>query len=109
MEYKILGTKIKEARENKGYTQEELAERLNLSVQHVSVIERGKKSPRLETFINIANELEVDANYLLGSLLNKSVQVTSNELYDALKHVSDKEKKRILRVVEVLIETADLS
>lgn len=108
MDFSILGAKIKEAREHKGYTQEVLAEKVDLSVQHVSVIERGKKTPRLETFIRIANELDVDANYLLEGLLEKSPQITSNSLYKRLETVSYKEKKRILQVVDVLVKTANL-
>ena len=92
MNFKSMGQKIKRARERKGYTQEELAERVNLSVQHISVIERGIKAPRLETFLNIANELDVDADYLLADLLNVSEQLTSNELYDMMAEVSKKEK-----------------
>ncbi|MCB6415852.1 helix-turn-helix domain-containing protein [Dorea acetigenes] len=107
MNFKSMGQKIKRARERKGYTQEELAERVNLSVQHISVIERGIKAPRLETFLNIANELDVDADYLLADLLNVSEQLTSNELYDMMAEVSKKEKRRILEVVKVLIEMAD--
>ena len=107
MNFKSMGQKIKRARERKGYTQDELAERVNLSVQHNSVIERGIKAPRLETFLNIANELDVDADYLLADLLNVSEQLTSNELYDMMAEVSKKEKRRILEVVKVLIEMAD--
>ena len=107
MNFKSMGQKIKRARERKGYTQEELAERVNLSVQHISVIERGIKAPRLETFLNIANELDVDADYLLADLLNVSEQLTSNEWYDMMAEVSKKEKRRILEVVKVLIEMAD--
>ena len=107
MNFKSMGQKIKRARERKGYTQEELAERVNLSVQHISVIERGIKAPRLETFLNIANDLDVDADYLLADLLNVSEQLTSNELYDMMAEVSKKEKRRILEVVKVLIEMAD--
>lgn len=107
MNLKLMGRKIKEAREKKGYTQEQLAERLNLSVQHVSVIERGVKAPRLETFVHIANELDVNADYLLEDLLSVSVQLFSNELYCMMEGISEKEKKRILEVVNVLVKTAD--
>ena len=107
MNFKSMGENIKTYRQKKGYTQEELAERVNLSVQHISVIERGIKAPRLETFLNIANELDVDADYLLADLLNVSEQLTSNELYDMMAEVSKKEKRRILEVVKVLIEMAD--
>ncbi len=107
MDFVVFGAKVKEAREKKGYTQEVLAEKLDLSVQHISVIERGKKTPRLETFIHIANELEVDANYLLEGILDKSPQITSNKLYEKLEKVSDKEQNRILQVVDVLVKTAN--
>ncbi len=107
MDLKLMGRKIKEAREEKGYTQEQLAEKLNLSVQHVSVIERGVKAPKLETFVHIANELDVNADYLLEDLLSVSAQLTSNELYQKMEDVSEKEKKRILEVVNVLVKTAE--
>ena len=57
MDLKAIGTRIKEAREAKGFTQEQLAEIVGLSSTHMSVIERGVKAPKLETFIKIANAL----------------------------------------------------
>ena len=107
MDNRQIGHRIKEIRESRGYTQEQLAEKLNLSVQHVSVIERGVKSPRLDTFVRIANILEINADYLLRDVLHVSSQLTSNELYDMLGQVSEKEKRRILEVVRVLIQTSD--
>ena len=107
MDNKQIGRRIKEIRESRGYTQEQVAEKLNLSVQHVSVIERGVKSPRLDTFVRIANILEINADYLLRDVLRVSSQLTSNELYKMLGQVSEKEKRRILEVVRVLIETSE--
>lgn len=51
MDLKAIGVRIKEAREAKGFTQEQLAEIVGLSPTHMSVIERGVKAPKLETFI----------------------------------------------------------
>ena len=58
MNQKAIGRRIKTARENKRLTQEQLAELVDLSPMHVSVIERGVKLPKLETLINIANVLQ---------------------------------------------------
>lgn len=41
MNLKAVGQRIKQAREVKGLTQEQLAEKVNLSASHMSVIERG--------------------------------------------------------------------
>ena len=106
MDNRQIGHRIKEVRESRGYTQEQLAEKLNLSVQHVSVIERGVKSPRLDTFIRIANILEINADYLLKDVLQVSSLLKSNELYDMMGQISEKEKRRILEVVRVLIQTS---
>ena len=106
MNLKPMGKRIKMARENKGMTQEQLAEKLDLSVQHISVIERGVKAPRLETFIKLANELGVNADYFLEDLLSVSSKITSNELYDAMDGISEEEKQRIMQVVKVLVDTA---
>ena len=59
MNQKAVGRRIKTARERKKLTQEQLAEMVNLSPMHVSVIERGVKLPKLETLINIANIQDV--------------------------------------------------
>lgn len=45
-----LGKRIKAAREQAGLTQEDLADRLGMSTTHISVIERGVKPPKLDTF-----------------------------------------------------------
>ena len=54
MDLKAIGRRIKAAREAKGLTQEALAELVNLSPMHVSVIERGYKPTKMDTFCNIA-------------------------------------------------------
>ena len=65
MDAKAVGQRIKAAREKKSMTQEDLAARINISPTHVSVIERGTKIPRIDTFVAIANVLEVSADELL--------------------------------------------
>ena len=50
MDLKAVGQRIKSAREAKNLTQEELAALVNLSPTHVSVIERGLKVTKLDTF-----------------------------------------------------------
>ena len=51
MDGKAVGRRIKAAREARHLTQEELAARIDISPTHVSVIERGTKIPRLDTFV----------------------------------------------------------
>ena len=60
-----VGRRIAEARRAKGYSQEQLAGEISISIQSVSSIELGKKSARLENLLNICKALDVSADYLL--------------------------------------------
>lgn len=59
MDQVALGKRIKAARERVGMTQEDLAAAVDYSVDHVSVVERGVKPPKLEKLVAIANMLNV--------------------------------------------------
>lgn len=102
-----MGRRIKEEREKKGYTQEQLAELAELSVQHISVIERGIKAPKLKTFIHLANVLEINADYLLEDSLAVSCKLEASDLSERMGLIPEREKKRILQVVDLLVDTAE--
>ena len=59
-----LGRKIQKQRKELGYTQEELAERINLSRTHMGHIEQGRKSPSLKVLTRIAKALNVKISEL---------------------------------------------
>lgn len=104
MDTEKLGARIKEARVKKGMTQEELAEKLGLSVQHISVLERGVKVPKLENFVNIANLLEVDANTLLKESLLYVSDVNVLIRDGALDQLTEKQKSKIKGLVEYMVK-----
>ena len=63
--YPSIGKKIREYRKERGLTQDELAEKVNLSPNHMGALERAEKNLTLATLINIANALDVTADMLL--------------------------------------------
>lgn len=99
---KAVGIRIKEAREAKHLTQEQLAEIVGLSSTHISVIERGVKAPKLETFVEIANALGVTSDTLLLDVLDNSLQIAATELSEQIKRLSPKEQQKILKAVSIL-------
>lgn len=66
MDLKAVGLRIKQAREAKNLTQENLAALVDLSPTHISVIERGMKTVRLDKFIAIANALARFRGFTFG-------------------------------------------
>lgn len=63
---KGLGKKIKLARIRAGLVQSELADRIGVTQNYISLIETGKKMPSLKTFTKIARELDVSPSELLS-------------------------------------------
>lgn len=104
MDGKAVGRRIKEAREKRHLTQEELAARIDISPTHVSVIERGTKIPRLDTFVAIANALGVSGDALLIDVVDHAAESQASDLSAALEGLPWEEKRRILKVVRTLME-----
>ena len=99
-----IGKRIRRYREAKGWRQEDFAEKTGLSVTYTGMIERGEKLPRLETFITIANVLEVSADLLLADVLTTGYNVKSSELTEKIASLSPSERDRIYSVVDTMIK-----
>lgn len=69
MNTQAMGERIRIAREERGITQLGLAKAVGCTSQHISAIERGVKTPTLETFVAIAATLNVPADVLLQDAL----------------------------------------
>ena len=105
MNQKAIGRRIKAAREKKGMTQEQLAEWVELSPMHVSVIERGVKLPKLETLINIANVLDVSADVLLQDVVKNQTKLYSSEASELIRKLPRDDQLRVLEALRSFVET----
>jgi len=103
MNQKAIGQRIKRAREKKQLTQEQLAELVDLSPMHISVIERGAKPPKLETLINIANALGVSTDTLLQDVIDNRIKAVSSEAVDLLGQLSPEEQRRVLSALHAYV------
>ena len=61
-----VGRRIKEARKNEGLSQRELAHRSNISVNTLSLLERGQTSPTIATLQKLADSLSVEISYFFN-------------------------------------------
>ena len=78
----MLNENMKALRKNKGLTQEELANRLNVVRQTVSKWEKGLSVPDAEMLQKIADVLESDVSQLLGAPIqqNENTDVVAEQL-----------------------------
>lgn len=121
----LIGETIKSLREEKGYSQKELAKALNITSGCLSKYETGKNLIPIDIIIRIADVLDVSIDYITGrsrshfdykSLnepytgalktvdllnnalsLNKTNRIVLNEVLTALKCKNDIEKIQVNR------------
>lgn len=103
MNQAALGAQIKTARENRGMTQEALAAAVDYSVDHISVIERGVKPPKLDKLIAIANTLGVGTDILLQEDLNSAILLQASEISEKLKTLSPEQQRKALKIIDVVV------
>lgn len=65
---KAFGKRLSEVRKSQGLTQQELAEKLDISLVSIGYIETGKRWPRLSTLHRIASCLNVSLAELFKGL-----------------------------------------
>lgn len=60
-----FGNRVRLARKSRGYTQEKLAEELNISREFFGRVERGTQSCSIDLIIGLCSILNVSSDYLL--------------------------------------------
>lgn len=108
MDARKVGRRIQETRKSRGLTQAEFSQMVDLSTKYISNVECGFKMPKLNTFVSIANALQCDANLLLSDVLDITTGQESGLISKKLLTLSTEEQRRILRVLEVMIDEASM-
>lgn len=101
MNQEKIGKFISESRKQKNLTQEQLAEKLGISVNAVSKWERGLNIPNVSLFKDLCNELDFNVNELLsGEKIdnNKYVNCAEENLLALTKQIE--KRKNILKNIQ---------
>ena len=106
--YKLIGLRIKENRQLRNMTQEELAELSEITPGYISLLETGRKKPSLGTLLSISKAFNITINELL--LGNQILLDTdyNREISDLMSKCNEDERRlmfEIMRTVhDVLIQ-----
>lgn len=68
----LIGKRIQDLRKSKKMSQEQVAEKMGISPKYLSSIERGKENPTLDTFIKLAESLNVELSEIFNYTGEKS-------------------------------------
>lgn len=102
MDYKLIGSRIREHRKQKCISQEKLAEMIHVSATYVGAVEHARKRPSLMTLVKMANALGTTTDsFLRGNLCHDMAQC-ANELDELLQDCTPYERHMILTLVKTL-------
>lgn len=91
-----LGKTIRAAREDRGYTEEQFAERLDISVRHLNAVERGERRPTYELLYHIIRALGISADQIFYPDLPKDSEA---EQVKRLYHICDNRGKKLIQAM----------
>ena len=87
-----------------GLTQEQLADKMDVSIQMVSNLERGNKSIRIENLIKLSEILNISTDYILtGKETTEDMQV----LTEQMASLSQKERKMMKLLMDFCLSDND--
>lgn len=98
-----MGKRIQKARKAKGWSQEQLAEKVDLSAVYIGMLERGEKTPSLEAFVAIVNALETSADVLLDDVIAKEYKNVFPKYIDRINKLNATERRRLDKMIEAFL------
>ena len=104
LDYNIIGERLKNARTDKGLTQEKLAEKLDVSIAFLSRVERGSSHISLKRLSQICDILGISEGSILNGSSNNSNTYLSSDFGDILKDSTPEKQKLIYKIAKVINE-----
>lgn len=99
MDYYEIGQRIRKFRKAYNLSQEQLAEKVQISVTHMSHIETGNTKLSLPVFIDIANALSVQTDELLHDIPQNTKTNMKQEINEILDSCSMRDMYILLDVL----------
>lgn len=102
IDYSVIGERLKKARKESHLTQEQLAEKIDVSIAFLSRIERGSSQINLKRLSQICEILGVTEGEILNGASNKSSKYLDSEFVNLLKSCSSEQQRLIYDLAKVV-------
>ena len=94
-----FGKNIQKIRKSNGYTQEKLAEEIEVSVRYISDIEQDKSKPSYEVLIKICNVFQISLDQVFSEYLNIKENKSMEYSLAGFDKLSKKDKETIENLI----------
>ena len=99
---KYIGNNIYQNRKEKKITREELAEKSNLSANHIYEIEMGNCMPTALTLIDICISLHIPISNIIDINLLDNKNLLYDNFLDDFQKLSEKEKNTVINLIQYM-------
>lgn len=109
IDFSVIGKRLKQARKEKGLTQEQLVEKMGVSIAYLSKVETGKIHINLERLSQICEILNISEGKILNGTSNNSEVYLNSEFNNLLKKCSAKQLKLAYKILRFYFRRRYLS
>ena len=95
----VLGKKLKKARKNLKYTQEYVAEGVDISIDLLRNIENGRNIGSVPTLLNLCNFLKISPNTLFSEILDFKEETLDTVLLEQFKELPKKSRTILKNII----------
>ena len=107
MDKLTMGDRIKETRKLRGLTQDQLAEKVDITLEYISQIERGLKMPSMQVFIKLVEALDVSSDYLLRDSVSTRNLYGDKQIGTKLERLTPKQRVALEALIDTYINYLD--
>lgn len=99
-----LGERLRAYRTQRGWSQEELAERADLHTTYIGQLERGEKNATIESISKVAAALDISLSKLFENIsLASSEKDIPSRCYDLIQKQPLRDQKLLLDILDAVI------
>ncbi len=99
----MIGARIKDVRNRKGVTQEQLSESVGISPKYLSSIERGKENPTLNTLLKLVRSLDVNLDEFFSNIQVEDPSNRRGLITSLLDEADDEQLKLSYKILTAII------
>lgn len=104
IDYSAVGKRISLIRKQNGITQEQLAEKAELSNVYISHIENSRSIPSLETLMKLCSALDITPDEVLLGTKQDMENYLQSDIQKKLILCTPKERRMVSRFIDLLLE-----
>lgn len=99
-----IGLRIRIARKEREWRQDDLAEHIGKSTTYVGMIERGERMPTLDTFVDIITELGITADQVLCDVVSYGYQTRLYQYEERIRDLDHKDRQKLFDIMDAYLD-----